>query len=184
MKNKNSGFTLLELMVVVTISGILLMVGIPSFRSMLVTNELASITNDLTMSLKLARSSAITSGKNAYVCSSDDGLKCKGLAGSWSDGWLVWIDVNGKNGYEDGTDELLWVKEADSGSPITIKPTAASTDFETQVKFKYTGTLYNALPGVFELCSGFGATKGYPKRVITITVSGEPQFSKDLATKC
>ena len=183
MKNNNTGFTLLELMVVISIGGIMLMVGIPSFKSMLVTNELASVTNDLTMSFKLARSSAITSGKNAYVCSSTDGKACSGVSGKWGNGWLVWVDLNGKGSLDAGSNELLWVKVIDPGTQVTIKPSAASTDFDTEVKFKYTGTLFNELPGSFELCSGYG-TDGYPMRAITLTASGEPQFSKVLTTKC
>jgi len=181
MKNTNSGFTLLELMMVVAIGGILLLVGIPSFKSMINTNEVTSKTNDLTMSLKLARSSAITSGHTASVCSSDDGLTCKGQANAWSDGWLVWVDLNDNTIFDAGNNELLWVKEIDPGTTHTITPSA---NFSTQIDFKYDGTLLQAVVGTFMVCSGAGPVNGYPQRLISLTVSGEPQFTKVTTTKC
>lgn len=185
MRNKHSGFTLLELMVVLAISGIMLLVGVPSFKSMLVSNELTSITNDFTMSLKLARGSAVSSGHSAFVCSSataaDAAPKCDD--DSWNKGWLVWIDSNDDNVFKAAEDELLWVKVIGSSSQITIAPATGSTDFADEVKFRYTGTLFNELPGAFELCSGY-SSDGYPMRVITLSASGEPQYSKDLTTKC
>jgi len=179
MKNTNSGFTLLELMMVVAVGGILLLVGIPSFKSMITTNEVTSITNDLTMSLKLARSSAITSGHTASVCSSDDGVTCKGQANFWSKGWLVWVDLNDSNTFEAA--ELLWVKEIDPRSTKTVTPSA---NFSTQIDFKYDGTLLQAVVGTFQVCSGEGAVNGFPQRLISLTVSGEPQFTKVTTTKC
>lgn len=44
---KHSGFTLLELLIVVTIVAILGMIAIPSFRTLLLNNRLATATNDL-----------------------------------------------------------------------------------------------------------------------------------------
>jgi len=58
-KKKQSGFTLLELMVVLGMSGALIAIGVPSFNAMITTNQLADITNKLTLSLKQARAEAI-----------------------------------------------------------------------------------------------------------------------------
>ena len=182
MINRNSGFTLLELMMVVAISGILLMVGIPSFRSMIATSELTSTTNDLLASLKKARGRAISSGHTASVCSSDDGATCKGSAGFWSDGWIVWVDLNDNTTFE--ANELEWVVEIDSDSSVNITP---SLNFALQIDFKYDGNLLQAVAGDFKVCSGQGpvpATDGYPQRLINLAVLGEPQLTRLLATKC
>jgi len=181
MENKNTGFTLLELMVVVAIAGILLLVGIPSFRSMTTTNEISSKTNDLIMSLKLARSTAITTGHIAYVCSSDDGATCKGQDSFWSKGWLVWVDLNDDGTLTANNNELLWVKEIDPGTSQTI---VASSNFLQQIDFKYDGSLARAVVGSFRICSGQGAINGFPQRLINLTVSGAAQFTKVTTTKC
>lgn len=181
MKNNNSGFTLLELMIVVAIAGILLMAGIPSFRSMIITNDVTSVTNDLNMSLKMARNAAITSGHNASVCSSKDGKKCSASNNDWDTGWLVWVDLDNDNGLDAGTSELLWVKEIDPKSNLTI---TASSNFSKQIDFKYNGSLLQETIGDFKVCSGLGSTDGFPQRLIGLTVAGEPQFSKITTTKC
>ena len=169
-------------MVVLAVAAVVVTIGVPSFKSMMVTNDLSSVANDLTMSLKLARSSAITSGRPAYVCSSDDGSTCKNQDGFWAKGWLVWVDLDGSNTFNPSAtnNELLWVKEIDPNTQITITPV---NSFGKNVRYKYTGTIFNAVAGSFQLCSGFGAD-GYPRRVISLTATGEPQFSKELAIKC
>jgi len=178
MRNKNTGFTLLELMIVVAISGLLLLVGIPSFRSMITTNEISSKTNDLIMSLKLARSTAITTGHVASVCSSDDGATCKGQDNFWSKGWLVWVDLNDDGSLTASNNELLWVKEIDPSTSQTVVASSADSVFLQQFDFKYDGTLNQAVVASFQICSGQGST-GFPPRNINVTVSGEAQFSKD-----
>jgi len=178
MRNKNTGFTLLELMIVVAISGLLLLVGIPSFRTMIATNEISSKTNDLIMSLKLARSTAITTGHPAFLCSSSDGETCKGQDNFWSKGWLVWVDLDENGALNANSSELLWVKEIDPSSSQTIIATSANAIFLQQFEFKYDGTLDQAVVASFQICSGLGST-GYPPRNINVTVSGEAQFSKD-----
>jgi prepilin-type N-terminal cleavage/methylation domain-containing protein len=179
MKKNNSGFTLLELMIVVAISGVLLMAGIPAFRSMITTNQITSKTNDLIMSLKLARSTAITSGHTASVCSSTDGATCTGVNGQWANGWIVWVDLDNSGDLDvaAGATELIWVKQIDANSTQSIIP---SNNFAQQVDFRFDGTLLQAIVGSFQICSGaVPATDGFPPRNINLSVSGEPQFTKD-----
>lgn len=90
----NSGFTLIELMVVIGIVAILLAIALPSFQGTLRSNRVATATNELIASLALARSDAIRSTRGAGVCPSADGATC-GDASVWSQGWLVWGDSNG-----------------------------------------------------------------------------------------
>jgi prepilin-type N-terminal cleavage/methylation domain-containing protein len=56
---KQSGATLMELMVVLAISAILLTIGIPAFASLSQSSRLSSATTELIASLHLARSEAI-----------------------------------------------------------------------------------------------------------------------------
>ena len=193
-KFTQKGFTLLELMIVVAMMGVLMAVGIPSFNSMLATNELADTTNELTLSLRRARAEAIVSGRDVVVCSSvntdaDPSLvTCSGVAGNWNNGWVILVDRN-MDGNFIGANELIWVKKLKSTTSLTVttSPTTATPNFTGNflhtVTFSYTGELKDGEAGEFWLCSGAGTTL-YPRREVTVTVGGETSFVKNTATNC
>lgn len=63
------GFTMVELMVAVAVAAILLMIAVPSFRSMLATNQLTTAANTLVGALGEARMEAIQRNATAQFCS-------------------------------------------------------------------------------------------------------------------
>lgn len=83
---KQSGFTLIELMVTISILAILLGIGVPSFRAMIEGNRIRTVTNDLVIALQFARSEAVKRGIPVTLCSSNDQAAC---TGTWADGWVV-----------------------------------------------------------------------------------------------
>ena len=172
----------MELMILIAVIGIVSAVGVPSFKAMLVTSEVVDTTNELMITLKRARSEAISRGRDVTVCSSTDGQTCSGVAGNWINGWLIYDDANGNGAVDEAAGELVWVKEMDSKTRLTITPTDPS--FAIEVEFSYTGVLANGIAGGFHVCSGYGAADGYPRREISVSVSGDPQFVKNTAVRC
>ena len=85
------GFTLLELMVTVTVAGVIFTIGVPSFVDLVRNNRAATNVNELLTAFSIARSEAIRRGLNVTVCRSSDGAACTG--GSWADGWIVIRDT-------------------------------------------------------------------------------------------
>ena len=59
MKNRSRGFTLMELMIVLTLAGIILALGAPSFGEFRRNNRMAGIANDFLVGVQIARSEAI-----------------------------------------------------------------------------------------------------------------------------
>ena len=92
----SSGFTLIELMVTVTLVAILLAVGVPSFTTFQRNAELTSATNSLLAAINAARSEAMKRGMNAMVVPTD--------GANWSSGWVVFVDKNRSLAYESGSD--------------------------------------------------------------------------------
>lgn len=79
---QQSGFTLIELIVVVTLTAVLLGIGIPSFREFTATQKVKGAAFDLAAALLLARSEAVK--RNATVTVTQTG-------GNWSNGWTVTV---------------------------------------------------------------------------------------------
>ena len=92
---RNSGFTLIELIVTLAVAAIVLSVGIPSFRGVIMDNRLVTQSNQFVTAVKMARSAAVRYQRPATVCSSanfDAAVPTCSANNDWSDGWIVWVD--------------------------------------------------------------------------------------------
>ncbi|WP_425601679.1 GspH/FimT family pseudopilin [Dyella subtropica] len=63
------GFTLVELMVTLAVAAILMVIAIPSFQNLMLTNKLTSTANDIVVALNVARMEAIKHNGNTAFCS-------------------------------------------------------------------------------------------------------------------
>ncbi|MBR9881194.1 MAG: prepilin-type N-terminal cleavage/methylation domain-containing protein [Gammaproteobacteria bacterium] len=73
---RQSGTTLLELLLVVAIVGLLTSVALPGYRAMAARQDIASELSRLEGALMLARGTAITRARPVTLCPSDDGVHC------------------------------------------------------------------------------------------------------------
>lgn len=92
-RGRSKGFTLLELLVTITVAGIILSLGVPGFRSIIQNNRATTHTNDLVTALNLGRSEATRRAAAVSVCSSTDGATCS-ASNDWSTGWIVVDNAN------------------------------------------------------------------------------------------
>lgn len=109
------GFTLIELMVTVSILATLSAVAIPSFASILAKSKVQTMASSLHTTLNMARNHAITSQAVVMVCQASDSTlsKCVDQHPSnenWKHGWLIYQDDNSNNKF-DHQDQLLRVFE-------------------------------------------------------------------------
>jgi type IV fimbrial biogenesis protein FimT len=88
------GFTLVELMVVVALIAILLAVAVPSFKSVVQRNRIATQLNGFISDVGLARSEAIKRGLPVSLCASSDGANCL-ETNTWHLGWMMFFDPTG-----------------------------------------------------------------------------------------
>lgn len=76
-----SGFTIIEVLIVVAILGVLVSMGLPSMRDVIVATRLKGVTSDLFSSLILARSEAVKRNEAVEIVPAS--------AGIWNAGWSV-----------------------------------------------------------------------------------------------
>lgn len=111
--NKQSGFTLNELVITTALISIVTAVGVPSMTTLVQSDRLTTQINSLVGHLALARSQAITLQVPVTVCASSDQLSCS--SADWTTGWVVFVDVDASGNFSAG-DELLRAQEALEGT--------------------------------------------------------------------
>ena len=147
---KQSGVTLMELVVVVAIASILFAIAVPGYAYFVSANRIAVATNDLVSSLQLARSEAIRRTARVTVCKSDNAISAVpscNPAATWQTGWIVFVDGGGK-GVIDSTDQILRVY-----GPVNVMFT--TSNFKTYISYLEHGRSQgpNGLAtGSFSLC--------------------------------
>lgn len=87
-RNATSGFTLVELMVTLTLLVILVSIGVPSFRTYTANSATTDAANIMLGAINQARHEAVTRGLAVCLCQSDDGSSC-GDSTAWESGWLL-----------------------------------------------------------------------------------------------
>lgn len=88
-----SGLTVLELIITLTIAATTLVIGIPSLQAFIQEQHIKSAVGTLHHSLNRARGMAIYQNQVVVACPGDPGGCREG--GDWSDGWIVFTDLNG-----------------------------------------------------------------------------------------
>jgi type IV fimbrial biogenesis protein FimT len=147
-----AGYTLIELLVTMSVAAIVAAVAIPSFRSFLQNDRQWTQATNLVVSLNAARSEAIkqdvTGGVS--VCASSDGATCN--ANAWSQGWIV-------------------ISNAPNSTPIQSMPalstgtTLSEASALLQVTYFSNGTV--SASAAFTMCDQRGASSARYTQVTT-----------------
>jgi type IV fimbrial biogenesis protein FimT len=160
-------------MVVLAIASILISVGVPSFRGVVLDSRMVSEANQFVSSIGLARSSAVRFQRAAIICTSDDfSVAVPTCSGStdWSNGWIVWVDKDRDNATD--ADEIISVQE-----PFSDTTTFTST---TANRFIYDARGFGlAAADTLTLCDNRTAETG---RAVSVNAVGRTNVSQTNCT--
>jgi type IV fimbrial biogenesis protein FimT len=174
---KISGFTLIEVLVALSIIAVLLSLAAPSFKSMIQSNNMTSTVNGFLADMRFARSEAIRRGGNVVMCRSDSPEAANPTCGSgssagWESGWIIFHDLSG-NGNKISTEPLLRVQ-----GPISVVNTITEGGAATKFTFTATGRLTSS--GMTSILFGsppvFASTA---QRTVCVSIGGRARINGD-----
>lgn len=128
-QRQQSGYTLLELLTAIAIAGVLLVVGVPSYRYLVTNNRATSQANAFLSLITFARTEAIRSNRTVGLCKTTDGSTCSSASSGWETGVLVFAfnDANA-NGVLDSGEAMTIVRaEVPFARSSTIVGNATAT---------------------------------------------------------
>lgn len=143
----HGGFTLIELMVTLTVGAILLALAAPSFSSLIANQRSKSAASDIYITLAKARSEAIKRNREVTLLPV--------VAGAWQNGWKIL----------DPTDPTLTTKLDDHGSIAN-----ATISGPTSVIYQATGRIKGSTPPAFSIT----VTGTSNVRCVSADLSGRP----------
>ena len=155
------GFTLIELMIVITIVGVLAVFGLPEMRNLVVGNRMKTLSLDIYSSLALARSEAVkrNTGNVSMVATS----------GNWQNGWTVCVDSNA-----DGScagEVTLTIADAVDSSIALAGPAGNIVTYSRDGRLSSPSALFKITAGA--------NNANVPMRCVDVNVSGRPRTLVD-----
>jgi type IV fimbrial biogenesis protein FimT len=152
LRRTTRGFTLIELVVTIAILGILIGLGLPSFREFIATQRLRNASFDLMASLMRTRSEAITHNGRVSMTKTT-------TTGNWDAGWAV-IDNTA------GTSTTVQAQQAFNGITITDSAGLSTITYGKDGRAVTGATSFTIAPS--------STLAGVSSRCITIGLSGVP----------
>ena len=153
------GFTLLELLIVVAISGILLGVGLPAMGALIERNQFKAEVSAVHRAVALSRSMAVYRGEAISLCPLDNLGNC---SDQWSNSLSIFADTD-RSGSLDENEVIIKVLPALSGDSSNLM-----RDFNrsSAVMFYPSGSAFGR-NGTMKIC-----LRSTPNLSATIIISG------------
>ncbi|MET0534617.1 MAG: GspH/FimT family pseudopilin [Steroidobacter sp.] len=159
------GFSMLELLITVSVVAILSGLVVPGFSSMWLDSQRTTAVNGFVQRVPLARSTAAHRGRTVTICRSDDGQSCSHRTDGWQAGWMVFVNSDDDQPPErDPNETILAVFNTWPGGTISSNRTA----------YSFRPYIHRIVNGSVVFCDRRGASQA---RAVIINSAGRPRVS-------
>jgi type IV fimbrial biogenesis protein FimT len=159
------GYSLYELVMTLTLVGLILTLGLPSFGSLVADQRLRVETDALFHAVHLARKSSIVRRHVVSLCPSIDGQSCN-PGYDWSDGWIMFANADRDDPPQvDGNEPILRRHRVDERVQILAN----------RQGFTLRSTELRATNGTFVICDR--ADRAEPRGLV-VSYTGRPRAAR------
>lgn len=165
------GYTLIELMMVLTIVSILSAIAAPSFARLLADTRVADATSELFGAVLQTRSEALKRHRRVVLCTSSDATDCGSETG-WESGWIVFEDGN-ENGRREEDEPLLQIGEARGGRVAIF----GDSSVRSYISYVGSGRTQQLATGAWQAGTLTICSEGIARKIIINRV-GRPRIAR------
>lgn len=167
---QGKGFSLIELLVTISLFAVLTSVALPSLQALFQRNKATNSANLLLTHIQLARIRAVMDNVTVVICPTVDSISCAASTDAWSKGWLVYKDLDYQQPPHVDADDILITTHNNNGSDASLHTTLS------HIRFSPSGTARN---GTIVICPDGAAQHA---RAIIISIVGRARVSTATAT--
>ena len=173
-----SGFTLIELITVISLIAIAAVWAAPSMASLIRSNRASGEINQVGASIRYSKSEAIKRGLNVIICPSSDSASCSS-SNNWGNGWIIYVDSNSNGSLDSGEPILKTEQKFQTNDQLLASGNASN------LKFNRDGFAFD-LPSSASLTLTLTTTPqdASAQRCLVIGLSGSFNILKQGASGC
>lgn len=170
---RENGFTLIELMIAIGLTGLLLSMAVPALDVFVSNARQTGAVNDFVATIHQARSTAVTTNTRVTICPSSDGSNCQAVG--WNQGWIMFSDPDSDRNV-DSEESVLSFSGPTEG--LSIESTEFSGFVTYRPNGRVTSAAVNGSSGAFTVCDDRGVDHA---KVMIIDLSGRPRLAQAMA---
>lgn len=163
----NSGLTLFELLITLSIIAILAGIVAPGLHTLIMNNRMTTRFDELFTAVQGTRSQAIARRQQVVLCPSADQATCLDSS-AWQTGWLMFADRNGNKQFDTNETLLRAYRAGDAGLSI------ASNSGRQRIAMQADGSTAGS-NATLTFCDQRGAQQA---RAIIIALNGRPRAAR------